>query len=525
MRDSLRVGVGEPDPHAGRERVAAPRARYYGSTGGSVERLVRAHPRARTLCRAHRRGRHHRVRHPGLSLGGRDLGAVRPDGVRDDRRVPRRSGQGLGLLCATARPAGAGGAERRPPRPRRARAARLRRRGDHAEHRLSPRARRLTVARRGARLDPHVQDCLDCGEVVPLRGGAEVASQRAGARMPDLRADLKPDVVMFGELLPAAAIARATQLAAGARLLLVVGSSLEVYPVAGLPLETLAAGGSLAIVNRGVTQFDRCASVTIDAGAGETLRAVAAGLPGRREGTSRRSPRGTARSAVTRRARTPARRGRPRTTPEVVADHASALCAWQPGRRERLRVQTALRRPRCAAVRRRDEADAERARPCAARAGVVRRVDERKMTRLQRIRGEAGDEHVDRRGGGGDRHTQGPGPCLAAVDRRGDDEVVLRARAPETAVAPHGVDLPRGVDVDRRQRDRAHRLVVARVQDRDDGARERCAAVGRAKRDDVPGESRRAVVVAGDDDKRPVGLHDRLRPDERRRRADGWGPR
>jgi NAD-dependent deacetylase len=83
---------------------------------------------------------------------------------------------------------------------------------------------------------------------------------------------------MFGELLPEAAIARATRLAAEARLLLVVGSSLEVYPVAGLPLETLAAGGSLAIVNRGSTPFDRRASVTIDGGAGETLRALASAL-------------------------------------------------------------------------------------------------------------------------------------------------------------------------------------------------------------------------------------------------------
>ena len=49
---------------------------------------------------------------------------------------------------------------------------------------------------------------------------------------------LKPDVVMFGELLPAAAIERATALAQGAGLLLVVGSSLEVWPVAGLPDET-----------------------------------------------------------------------------------------------------------------------------------------------------------------------------------------------------------------------------------------------------------------------------------------------
>jgi NAD-dependent deacetylase len=86
---------------------------------------------------------------------------------------------------------------------------------------------------------------------------------------------LKPDVVMFGELLPAAQIARAEQLACEAGVLLVVGSSLEVYPVAGLPLQTLANGGELATVNRGSTPFDTRATVVIDGGAGETLRALA----------------------------------------------------------------------------------------------------------------------------------------------------------------------------------------------------------------------------------------------------------
>jgi NAD-dependent deacetylase len=85
---------------------------------------------------------------------------------------------------------------------------------------------------------------------------------------------LKPDVVMFGELLPAAAIDRATSLAQAARLLLVVGSALEVYPVAALPEETVAAGGVLAIVNRGETPVDRLAALRIDAGAGETLLAL-----------------------------------------------------------------------------------------------------------------------------------------------------------------------------------------------------------------------------------------------------------
>jgi NAD-dependent deacetylase len=89
---------------------------------------------------------------------------------------------------------------------------------------------------------------------------------------------LKPGVVMFGELLPAAPIDRAQQLTAAADLLLVVGSSLEVHPVAALPGRTLAAGGALALVNRGGTPWDSRAELVLEAGAGETLRALAAAL-------------------------------------------------------------------------------------------------------------------------------------------------------------------------------------------------------------------------------------------------------
>jgi NAD-dependent deacetylase len=123
--------------------------------------------------------------------------------------------------------------------------------------------------------------CLDCGEVVPLAEVLRLLETAAAPACPRCGRILKPDVVMFGELLPPRAMERASALAASARLLLVVGSSLEVYPVAGLPLETLAAGGSLAIVNRGPTPLDARASVTIDAAAGETLRALAAALPER----------------------------------------------------------------------------------------------------------------------------------------------------------------------------------------------------------------------------------------------------
>jgi NAD-dependent deacetylase len=89
---------------------------------------------------------------------------------------------------------------------------------------------------------------------------------------------LKPDVVFFGELLPTAAIERATSLARSARLLLVVGSALEVYPVAALPEETLDAGGAIAIVNKGPTPYDSKAELKIEGSAGEVLGAVAAEL-------------------------------------------------------------------------------------------------------------------------------------------------------------------------------------------------------------------------------------------------------
>jgi len=87
---------------------------------------------------------------------------------------------------------------------------------------------------------------------------------------------LKPGVVMFGELLPPAAVQRATALARAAGLMLVVGSSLEVWPVAGLPLEARA----FAIVNRGPTALDDQAALRIDRGAGETLTALCRRLIG-----------------------------------------------------------------------------------------------------------------------------------------------------------------------------------------------------------------------------------------------------
>jgi NAD-dependent deacetylase len=120
--------------------------------------------------------------------------------------------------------------------------------------------------------------CPGCGSRHELEQVLELLAEADAPACPVCCEIVKPDVVFFGELLPPAAIDRAYELARAAALMLVVGSALEVHPIAGLPEETLAAGGKLAIVNRGPTPYDARANLRIDGSAGEVLPAVVAAL-------------------------------------------------------------------------------------------------------------------------------------------------------------------------------------------------------------------------------------------------------
>jgi NAD-dependent deacetylase len=86
---------------------------------------------------------------------------------------------------------------------------------------------------------------------------------------------LKPDVVLFGEALPRSAVRRAESLFATADLVLVVGSSLEVYPAAALPLPALRAGARMIIVNQETTNLDGQADVVLAGDAADILPALA----------------------------------------------------------------------------------------------------------------------------------------------------------------------------------------------------------------------------------------------------------
>jgi NAD-dependent deacetylase len=116
--------------------------------------------------------------------------------------------------------------------------------------------------------------CLRCGATEPLDALLEQLALRDTPLCRACGAVPKPDVVLFGELLPTEPMARAELLAEQAGLLLVVGTTLEVWPVGGLPERTKEAGGAVAIVNRGPTAFDRRADVRLNGGAGEILTAV-----------------------------------------------------------------------------------------------------------------------------------------------------------------------------------------------------------------------------------------------------------
>jgi NAD-dependent deacetylase len=121
--------------------------------------------------------------------------------------------------------------------------------------------------------------CLECGGRVALAQVLEILAKHPGA--PECSAciePLKPDVVLFGELLPQVAMAEAQALAEEADLMLCVGSSLEVFPVAALPGVTIESGGRVAIVTQGPTAYDGEAAVKLTGDVADELQAVVASL-------------------------------------------------------------------------------------------------------------------------------------------------------------------------------------------------------------------------------------------------------
>jgi NAD-dependent deacetylase len=117
--------------------------------------------------------------------------------------------------------------------------------------------------------------CLSCHERYPL----ELIKKNSPS--PDYvptcdycRGILKPDVIFFGEALPQDTLMMATQEARECDLLIVIGSSLVVYPAAYIPLYAKQSGAGIVIINIGPTEQDHIADVLINARAGEAMTGI-----------------------------------------------------------------------------------------------------------------------------------------------------------------------------------------------------------------------------------------------------------
>jgi len=125
--------------------------------------------------------------------------------------------------------------------------------------------------------------CLACGGEETLAAILAQLETREAPLCSGCAEIVKPGVVMFGELLPAQAMERAERLARETGLLLVVGSSLQVWPVAGLPGDTVGGGGALAILNLEETPYDGSAEIVVRGPSGPALGAVARALDAQAE--------------------------------------------------------------------------------------------------------------------------------------------------------------------------------------------------------------------------------------------------
>jgi NAD-dependent deacetylase len=118
--------------------------------------------------------------------------------------------------------------------------------------------------------------CLSCARRLPMED--VVARVRAGEEDPhctDCGGLMKSATVSFGQSLPADVVDDAFKRAEACDLCLVVGSSLVVYPAAGIPIQAKRAGALLAIVNAEETDLDNIADIVVRGQAGDVLTATA----------------------------------------------------------------------------------------------------------------------------------------------------------------------------------------------------------------------------------------------------------
>lgn len=116
--------------------------------------------------------------------------------------------------------------------------------------------------------------CLQCHEVVSTAAYLDEWLETGAVPHCECGGVLKPNVVLFGEMLPQDVLAAAQAEAMACDLMLVVGSSLTVMPAAALPGVALEGGARLVILNRDPTHLDARATVVMHEDLVDTLPAI-----------------------------------------------------------------------------------------------------------------------------------------------------------------------------------------------------------------------------------------------------------
>jgi NAD-dependent deacetylase len=112
---------------------------------------------------------------------------------------------------------------------------------------------------------PKVHYCLRCpGVRMGFEEAAAIVISGNMPQCPKCGRVLKPAITFYGESLPIEALKEATVQAHKADLMLVLGTTLVVYPAASMPEYTLRSGGRIVIVNNMPTHLDRQASMHFD---------------------------------------------------------------------------------------------------------------------------------------------------------------------------------------------------------------------------------------------------------------------
>lgn len=112
--------------------------------------------------------------------------------------------------------------------------------------------------------------CIDCRKPYEIETLFRKVEEQGAPHCDHCHGLLKPDVVLFGELLPPAFQESEWEICR-ADLLIVLGSSLEVYPVAGLVPQAQYAKTRVVLINREATPFDAIADLVIHSDLGPTM--------------------------------------------------------------------------------------------------------------------------------------------------------------------------------------------------------------------------------------------------------------